>query len=96
MAAQDFITQRVPNEEGTVAYPPPPVPQASGKDNSQLLGIIGIIVGLICCSIAGIILGIVSLMQANKYGSTRMWGILAIVASVVNIIVGGIYYAAYR
>jgi hypothetical protein len=43
-----------------------------------------------------VILGVISLVQANKFGSTKMWGILALVASVINIIGGSIYYLASR
>ena len=85
----------------TMPPPPPPAyggpgPAAAGNDRSQLLGIIGIIVGLICCWPAGVILGVISLVQANKFGSTKLWGILALVASVINIIGGSIYYLASR
>lgn len=83
-----------------MSYPPPTPPPpgfppaggagaAAGNDKSQLLGIIGI-VAAICCPLAGIVLGVISLMQANKYGSNKMWGIIAIVLAVVVGVLGTI------
>jgi hypothetical protein len=75
------------NEEGTaVTYPPPGQP-AAGNDRSQLLGILGIVIGLLCCWPAGVVLGVISIIQANKFGSNKLWGILAIVASVVGALI---------
>lgn len=74
--------------------PPPPVGgpvAAGGTDRSQLLGIIGIVVGFLCCPIAGVVLGVISIIQANKYGSNKLWGILAIVASVLGTVISLVF-----
>jgi hypothetical protein len=79
------------------AAPPPPYEAAAapaGKDNTQLFGILGIVIGLICCGPAGIVLGILSIMQAKKFGKPQTLGIIAIVLSVVGIIGYGAYYSA--
>ena len=79
-----------------MSYPPPMQPAAAGKDNSQLLGIIGAVVGLICCWPAGVVLGVLSLIQANKFNSSKTWAILAFVASAINLIFGAWYVFAFR
>ncbi|HEY8472543.1 MAG TPA: hypothetical protein VIL37_07895 [Natronosporangium sp.] len=56
----------------------------------MLWGWLGVIIGLICCGVLGVIFGVLSLLDANKYGNTKVLGIVAIAAGLVNIIVGGI------
>jgi hypothetical protein len=73
--------------------PPPPPAAAPAKDNSTLLGVLGIVLGLICCGPVGIVLGIFSMLQAKKVGKPQTLGIIAIVAGVLNIILSGVYYA---
>jgi hypothetical protein len=74
----------------TTPPPPPPAggpgPAAAGKDNSQLLGIIGAVLGFLCCPLVGIGLGIYVLVQARKVGGNPMWGYIAIGASVAGIL----------
>lgn len=77
------------------AGPPPPVGPVAGKDNSQLIGIIGIVTGLLCCFALGAGLGIWSLIEARRKGGNPMWGYLAIAAGVVNLI-GSIIWTAAR
>ena len=84
----------------TTPPPPPPVGgppplQPQGKDNSQLIGIIGTITGLLCCFALGVGLGIWSLTTAKKFGSSPLWGYLAIGAGVLNLI-GGVVYQVSR
>jgi hypothetical protein len=80
-----------------VSYPPqqPPYggqpygqPAPTGTDRTQLRGILGIVIGLICCPLVGIIFGVLSIVEANKWGKPKTLGIIAIVASIVSSIVG--------
>lgn len=64
---------------------PPPGAAASGPDRSQLFGILGAVLGFLCCPLLGIGLGIYILTQKNK-GWNPMWGYIAIGASVVGIL----------
>ena len=66
----------------------------AGKDNTQLFGIIGIITA-ICCGLIGLIFGILSIMQARKWGNSPVLGWIAIVIAVLNII-GGIVWNVNR
>lgn len=66
--------------------------QPAGKDNSQLFGWIGIIGGL-CCGIIGLVFGVLSIMQAKKWGSSPILGYVAIGIAVLNFIGGAIYNA---
>jgi len=43
------------------------------------------IVGLICCPIVGIVLGVLSLRDAKRYNNSPTLGYLAIALSVVGI-----------
>lgn len=75
-------------------YPPPPMGQPVARSNTPtILGIIGIVVGLLCCGPAGIVLGIVSILQARKQGTAITLGIVAIVASVIGMIINGVLLA---
>jgi len=63
------------------------------QDRSQLYGILGIVIGFICCPIVGVVLGILSIRDARAVGKSPALGIAAIVVSAVAAIGGGIYYA---
>lgn len=72
-----------------VGGPPPGVP--AGKDNSQLIGIIGAVLGFICCWPAGVGLGVWSLMISKKFGSSPMWAYIAFGASALGILVNVLF-----
>jgi hypothetical protein len=67
-------------------YPPPAA--TPGTDRSTLWGVLGIVVGLICCGALGILFGALSIRDAKRFGKSPVLGWVAIVVSVVNIIVG--------
>lgn len=69
-------------------YPPPRA--ASGPDRTTLYGVLGLIIGLLCCGVIGIILGYLSIREANRHNSSPALGWVAIVLSVVNIVAGGV------
>lgn len=69
----------------------PGAPAAAGNDKSTLFGVLGLIIGLICCSPAGIVLGILSINQAKQHGSSPTLGWVATIVSIVALIAGGIY-----
>ncbi|MET7877130.1 DUF4190 domain-containing protein [Micromonospora profundi] len=70
----------------TTAYPPPPPPPARGRDRTTLWGVLGIVLGLICCGILGVIFGYLSIRDARRYGQSPVLGYLAIAFGVINII----------
>jgi hypothetical protein len=61
------------------------------KDRTELFGWIGIVVGFICCPIVGLILGALSIRDAKASGKSPVLGYIAIAASLVSAIVGGIW-----
>jgi ABC-type uncharacterized transport system permease subunit len=72
---------------------PPPVPPAAapqGRDRTALWGWLGIIIGLICCGVLGVVFGVLSIQDANRYGKDKTLGYVAIVAGLVNILAGAI------
>ncbi|MGI5523831.1 DUF4190 domain-containing protein [Micromonospora sp. CA-259024] len=77
----------------TTPYPPPPPPPARGRDRTTLWGVLGIVLGLICCGILGIIFGYLSIRDARRYGQSPLLGYLAVVFGVINIIGGAILSA---
>jgi hypothetical protein len=87
-----------------VSYPPQQPPYggqpygqpAASNDKTQLFGILGIVLGLICCGPAGIVLGILSMNEAKKVGKPNTLGIIAIVCGALNIILGIVYQFAIR
>jgi hypothetical protein len=68
----------------TAPYPPPAATPA-GNDKTTLWGVLGIVIGLLCCPIIGVVFGILSINEAKKAGKPNTLGIIAIVASVVGI-----------
>jgi hypothetical protein len=88
-----------------VSYPPqqPPyggqpygAPQPAANDKTQLFGILGIVLGLICCGLLGIVFGILSMNEAKKVGKPNTLGIIAIACGVLNIVGGIVYQVAVR
>ena len=85
-----------------MSYPPqqppygqqPYAPQPAGTDRTQLWGILGIVIGLLCCGPAGVVFGILSINEANKWNKPKTLGIIAIVASVLGMILSGVVYVA--
>jgi hypothetical protein len=74
------------------AYPEPAAP--AGTDRTTLWGWLGIIFGLICCGILGIIFGAISVSQAKKYSNSPVLGYIAIGVGALTTIVGGIVGAS--
>jgi hypothetical protein len=79
----------------TAPYPPPAAAPA-GNDKTTLWGVLGIVIGLICCWPLGIVFGVLSMMEAKKAGKPNTLGIVAIVAAVVNLVGSSVYYFAIR
>jgi hypothetical protein len=65
---------------------------AAGTNRATLFGVLGLIIGLICCGPAGIVLGVLSLNQAKQHGTSQTLGWVAIVLSALGIIVN-IYWS---
>lgn len=78
--------------------PPPPPPPAAvpSNDRTELWGWLGIIIGLLCCGVLGIVFGVLSLNDAKKHGKSPVLGWIAIVAGVLNIIGGIIWSVRFR
>jgi hypothetical protein len=64
----------------------PGAPVAAGNDRTTLFGVLGLIIGLICCGPAGIVLGILSINQAKQHGSSPTLGWIAVVVSALGMI----------
>jgi|SoiMetStandDraft_2_1073263.scaffolds.fasta_scaffold15458_3 threonine/homoserine/homoserine lactone efflux protein len=71
---------------------PPVVPQPApaAKDNTQLFGILGIVLSL-CCTPLGILFAVLSHLQANKNGKPATLAIVGYVVAALSIIVGIAY-----
>lgn len=82
-------------------YPPPPPPPATGRDRTTLWGVLGIVLGLLCCGILGLVFGYLSIRDARRYGRSSLLGWIAIVLGVLNLIgsaivrTRGAYYYPY-
>jgi uncharacterized membrane protein len=78
--------------------PPPDVPPAAAapasRDNTELFGILGIVLAVICCPLLGILFGYLSMQEAKKLGKSQtlgkvgFWlGIALLAASVIATII---------
>jgi hypothetical protein len=68
---------------------PPPIPPpaaATGPDRTTLWGVLGIVIGLLCCGILGVIFGILSVRDAKRFGNSPVLGYVAIGLSVLGFI----------
>ncbi len=54
---------------------------------------LGIVIGLICCGILGIVFGWLSIRDAKRYGNSPTLGYVAIAVSVINIVVSAVLRA---
>jgi hypothetical protein len=77
----------IQEEELTAPYPPPAATPA-GNDKTTLWGVLGIVIGFLCCPILGVVFGILSINEAKKAGKPNTLGVVAIVASVLGIVLG--------
>lgn len=69
-------------------------PSAAGfNDRTTLWGVVGIVVGLFCCGILGIIFGWLSIRDAKRSGKSPVLGWVAIVLSLLNIIASAVLRA---
>ncbi|MFU8851648.1 DUF4190 domain-containing protein [Micromonospora sp. SL1-18] len=74
-------------------HPPPPPPPAAGRDRTTLWGVLGIILGLLCFGILGIVFGYLSIRDAKRFGRSQLLGWLAIAFGVINLIARAIFWA---
>ena len=92
--------------QGTPYSNVPPTPNDASANSAQTLGIVGLIVSIICCQIAGLILGIIAVSKAKMSRLTlgyevpaartgRICGIIAIVISILFMVGTLIYYIIY-
>ncbi len=65
-------------------YGPPATPP--GKDRTTLYGWLGIVLGLCCLGLLGIVFGALSLQQARRYGNSRVLGIIALVIGILRLV----------
>lgn len=75
---------------------PPSVPRPAApqkKDRTELWGWLGIVLGLICCGLLGVVFGVLSLQDAGKHGKDKTLGYVAIACGLVNVIASAILSA---
>ncbi len=68
----------------TAPYPPPPA--AAGSDKTTLWGVLGIILAF-CCAPLSILFGILSLLEARKYGKPPTLAYVAFGITAVFLVV---------
>lgn len=73
-------------------YPPPAA--APSNDRTTLWGVLGIVIGVICCPVIGIIFGALSIRDAKRVGKSPVLGWVAIALSVLSLVGNGIFWAS--
>lgn len=69
----------------TTPYPPPPAAQPA-NDKTTLWGVLGIVIGLICCWPLGVVFGVLSLLEARKAGKAPTLAYIAFAAAALGLI----------
>jgi hypothetical protein len=79
------------------AYQPPQPIVPGGTDRSTLFGWIGIVTGICCCGLLGIIFGWLSIQDAKKWGKPAVLGWVALIIGILGvvgqIIWGSVYWS---
>jgi hypothetical protein len=78
----------------TAPYPGPAATPAN--DKTTLWGVLGIIIGLLCCWPLGVVFGVLSLQESKKAGKPPTLAYLAFAASLLNIIGAVVYWTTIR
>ncbi|MGH3679278.1 MAG: DUF4190 domain-containing protein [Natronosporangium sp.] len=73
--------------------PPPPAAAPRRTDRTALWGWLGIVLGLICCGLLGVVFGVLSIQEASKHGKDKILGYVAIACGLVNVIASAILSA---
>ena len=63
-------------------------PQQPAQDPGRTLGIVGLILSIIGCSLIGLILGIVAYRQSSQVGIKNNIALAAIIVGVIWIVLG--------
>jgi uncharacterized membrane protein len=74
----------------TAPYPPAATP---ANDKTTLWGVLGIVTGLICCPLLGVLFGVLSLQEAKKFNKPPTLAYVAFAVSAVNLIISVILSA---
>jgi hypothetical protein len=72
---------------------PPPAP-AAGNDRTTLWGVLGLVIGLLCCGPLGIVFGYLSVRDAKRYGNSPVLGYVAIGLSILGLILNSALFAS--
>jgi hypothetical protein len=67
-------------------YSTAPAQAVTGQDRTKVYGIVGMIVGVICCPIVGIVLGVLSIRESKRFNGSPTLGYFAIALSVIGVI----------
>jgi hypothetical protein len=67
-----------------------------GRDLTELWGWLGIVVGLCCCGILGVVFGALSIREARRRGKSPVLGYVAIAVSALNIIFSAFQWGTGR
>jgi hypothetical protein len=67
-----------------VTYPPPAAQPAN--DKTTLWGVLGIVIGLICCWPAGIVFAVLSMQEAKKAGKQPTLAYIAFACAAIGLI----------
>lgn len=84
----------------------PQTPNDPTANSAQTLGIVGLIISIMCCGIAGLILGLLAVSKSKmsrlslgfevpEARTGRVCGVIAIVLSIIRIITWGIIIILY-
>ncbi len=79
---------------------PPPAAVPAPRDNTQLFGILGIVLAVVCCPLLGILFGYLSMQEAKKYGKDQTLGkvgfwlgiamlAVSVIATIIAVCAGG-------
>lgn len=79
-----------------MSVPNPPPASPPSNDRTTLWGVLGIVIGLICCWPLGLVFAFLSYREARRVGRRPTLAYIAFAACAIGIIWNIIYYSTNR
>ena len=77
--------EQQPQQQPAYVPQPPSAPQPTGQNDGHVVGIIGLVMAFVCLWPVGMVLSIISIVQAGKAHASKTLGIVGLVLNILGI-----------